>query len=54
MVYHVMKDGTTTNDITGHIVKLSEAESVYRLMLDRSRGRKDKRRTTDKKKCVNS
>lgn len=54
MVYHVMKDGTVTNDISGRVVKIQEAESVYRLMLDMSRGRQGKRRTTDKKKCVNT
>lgn len=32
MVFHILKDGTTTTDITGHIVKVSEAESLYKLM----------------------
>ena len=32
MVYHVGKDGTITKDITGRVVKLSEAETLYQLM----------------------
>lgn len=32
MVYHVLKDGTITKDITGRIVKVSDAEGIYRLM----------------------
>lgn len=32
MVYHVLKDGTTTTDITGRVVKLSDAENLYKLM----------------------
>ena len=34
MVYHIMKDGTTKTDITGHIVKIEDAEPVYRLIND--------------------
>jgi len=32
MVYHVLADGTITKDITGRVVKISDAESLYRLM----------------------
>lgn len=34
MVYHVMADGTRKTDITGHIVKIEDAEEVYRLIHD--------------------
>lgn len=32
MVYHVMKDGTIKKDITGHVVKIQDAEQVYDLI----------------------
>lgn len=32
MVYHVLKDGTITNDITGKVVKMQDAEALYTLM----------------------
>ena len=32
MVYHVLADGTVTKDITGKVVKMSDAEVLYRLM----------------------
>ena len=31
-VKHVFKDGTTVNDVTGHIVRLKDAEAVYTLV----------------------
>ena len=31
-VVHVLKDGTRVDDISGHIVRLSDAEPLYRLM----------------------
>ena len=33
-VYHVLKDGTKVKDISGHVVKKADAESVYRLMAE--------------------
>lgn len=32
MVKHVLKDGTVLTDITGHIVKVKDVESVYKLL----------------------
>lgn len=32
MVYHVMRDGSVKTDITGHIVRIKDAEPVYRLL----------------------
>lgn len=32
MVYHILADGTVTDDISGHIVKMSDAEALYNLM----------------------
>ena len=34
MVYHVLKDGTRKTDITGHVVKISDAEALYQLIHD--------------------
>lgn len=31
-VYHVLKDGTKLNDITGYVVKYSEVPAVYDLI----------------------
>ena len=30
-IKHVLKDGTTVTDITGHIVRMSDAQAVYKL-----------------------
>ena len=31
-VKHVLKDGTTVTDITGHIVRMSDVQAVYTLV----------------------
>ena len=31
-VFHILKDGSRPTDITGHIVRLEDAESLYRLL----------------------
>lgn len=31
-VYHILKDGTQVADITGHIVKIEDAEPLYRYL----------------------
>lgn len=42
MVYHVGKDGTAIKDISGRVVKLSDAEPLYQLMVKMSeKKRKD-------------
>ena len=30
MVYHILKDGSVKEDITGHVVKYEDAETLYR------------------------
>lgn len=32
MVIHILKDGTRLDDIAGHIVRIRDAETVYKLM----------------------
>lgn len=32
MIRHILSDGTVTNDITGHIVKMEDAKEVYALI----------------------
>lgn len=52
MVYHVLADGTITKDITGRVVKMTDAnESLYRLMSTIDT-RKDKRVHKEEKKRV--
>jgi hypothetical protein len=43
MVYHVLADGTVTKDITGHVVKMSDAEAIYHLM-SKMNNQNDKRK----------
>ncbi len=31
-IHHVLKDGTRTDDICGHVVRVQDAESVYNLI----------------------
>ena len=32
MVIHILRDGTQVKDIRGHIVRIADAEIVYKLM----------------------
>lgn len=32
MIRHILSDGTETSDITGHLVKREEVETVYRVI----------------------
>lgn len=40
MVYHILANGTTTKDITGHLVKMNDAEPLYNLMRTISKPKK--------------
>lgn len=31
-IHHVLRDGTRTDDISGHVVRAKDAESVYALI----------------------
>ena len=31
-VIHILKDGTVKHDITGHVVRMADAETVYHLI----------------------
>lgn len=31
-IKHILKDGTVLDDIQGHVVKMSDAKSIYNLM----------------------
>lgn len=37
MVYHILKDGTKVNDITGHVVRIEDAPALYELMASLSK-----------------
>lgn len=37
-VYHVLRDGSTPKDITGHIVKVADADPLYRFIHSINRG----------------
>lgn len=41
MVYHVLANGTITQDISGRVVKLSEAEPLYNLMRTMKKPKKE-------------
>ncbi len=32
MITHIFKDGTTSNDITGHLVKRTDCPTAYKVM----------------------
>ena len=42
-VYHVLKDGTKLNSITGHIVKASDVPAIYELIHTMNQKRKEKK-----------
>lgn len=31
-VYHILKDGSVKTDITGHVVRMADAETMYKLI----------------------
>ena len=37
-VIHILKDGTVLNDITGHVVKMEDAEPLYQFLNTLNRG----------------
>ena len=39
MVYHILSNGVVTTDITGYVVKVKDAEPVYRLLIDTKKRR---------------
>lgn len=44
MIRHVLKDGTELSDITGHIVRMKDAEQFYSLLDEiNSENRKEKK-----------
>lgn len=51
MIYHVLANGTITKDITGHIVKVKDAEAVYNLMSKIS-GRREEAKCQSLKKTI--
>ncbi len=50
MVFHILKDGTTTTDITGHVVKVSDAESLYKLIDSINGGSRSIRKKPERKR----
>lgn len=43
-VIHILKDGSIVKDITGHVVRMEDAEPLYQLIdtINRNPGRKEK------------
>lgn len=43
-VIHILKDGTRLDDISGHVVRMEDAEELYRLIdsISQRRGERDK------------
>lgn len=39
-VYHVLKDGSRLEDISGHVVKVTDADPLYRLIHSINQGQK--------------
>ena len=52
-VYHYLKDGTRVDDITGHVVKMADAEPLYHLMQRMSceAPRKEKEQPKERRKA---
>lgn len=45
MVYHILRDGSRPKDITGMVVKIKDAEPVYKLLDSINRERLKKKHT---------
>lgn len=50
-VVHILKDGTRLNDITGHVVRLEDAESLYRFLDSLNQNNLNKSRIHNSNKC---
>ena len=37
MITHILRDGTVLKDITGHVVRVKDAETVYKLLKERKK-----------------
>lgn len=51
-VHHILKDGSTPKDITGHIVKLEDAAPLYRYLRNLTYER-NKRGIHNEKRSIN-
>ena len=40
-INHILKDGTILSDISGHVVKMADAERAYTIMKSMSEQRKE-------------
>lgn len=49
MVKHILSDGTETSDIRGHLVKRSEAETVYKVIEKMRSGANESKESKAKK-----
>lgn len=49
-VVHILKDGTRVDDITGHVVRMEDAENLYRMI--RRINRKTNESRTDNREPV--
>lgn len=48
MVIHILKDGSQVNDITGRIVRMEDAGSLYAIITEINRGSRTVRKTVKK------
>lgn len=42
-VYHILKDGSRPEDISGHVVKIEDAEPLYRMLAHFYEGKTEER-----------
>lgn len=49
-VYHVLKDGSRPKDITGHVIRLEDADPLYRLLDSLNLKKTSKKNTYERKK----
>lgn len=46
MVYHILKDGSRPQDISGKVVKVSEAKNLYEVISGINKRSKNERKNT--------
>lgn len=55
MVFHILKDGTMLTDLKGHVAKMSDVPTAYRLMQEISQiGEKNEKTNQREKSCERS
>ena len=52
MIIHILKDGTVKNDISGHVVKIEDAEPLYQLIENISKKKHESKKERENERAI--